>query len=164
MSPEVALCETVRYAAVHAGRYAEDETSAPWLVTGTVLMAQQAAAIALRAAGDSIPAQAGATELLLRAASKGRLPVPFTLPFSSSARQSFDQLVEARNAFMHPRAIEWHVTPQALVRGLPISTRIVRHLILIQPILTDLVSPSQQRQIESGLSDIEAFVEYLGEE
>ena len=32
------------------------------------------------------------------------------------------------------------------------------------PILTDLVSPSQQRQIESGLSDIEALVEYLGEE
>ena len=164
MSPEAALCDTVRYTAVHAGRYAEDETSAPWLVTGAVLMAQQAAAISLRAAGDSIPAQAGATELLLRASSKDRLPAPFTLPFSSAARQSFDQLVKARNAFMHPRALDWHVSRKTLVRGLPISTRIVRHLILIQPILTDLVSPSQQREIESGLSDIEAFVEYLSED
>ena len=56
MTPEAALVETVRFTAVHAARYPDDATSGPWLVTGAVLMTQQAAALALRSAGDAIPA------------------------------------------------------------------------------------------------------------
>ena len=163
MTPEAALVETVRFTAVHAGRYPDDETSAPWLVTGSVLMAQQAAAIALRAAGDGIPAQVGATELLLRAASKDRLPAPFTLPFGAAARQSFDRLVEARNTFAHPRGVTWFVSADTLVRGIPVALRTVRHLILTQPVLNDLVSPDQQRVMNADLNAIAGFAEFLSE-
>ncbi len=163
MTPEAALVETVRFTAVHAGRFPDDETSAPWLVTGSVLMAQQAAAIALRAAGDSIPAQVGATELLLRAASKDRLPAPFTLPFGAAARQGFDRLVEARNGFAHPRGITWFVSADTLARGLPVALRSVRHLILTQPILKDLVSPDQQSVMNADLNAIAGFAEFLSD-
>ena len=163
MTPEAALVETVRFTAVHAGRYPDDETSAPWLVTGSVLMAQQAAAIALRAAGDSIPAQVGATEILLRATSKDRLPAPFTLPFGAAARQSFDRLVEARNTFAHPRGITWFVSTDTLARGIPVALRTVQHLILTQPVLGDLVAPAEQDSLRNDLQTIDAFAEFLSD-
>jgi hypothetical protein len=140
-----------------------EPTFDPWVVTGGVLMAQQAAVIALRAAGDAIPAQAGGTELLLRAASKDRIPAPFTLPFSSAARHAFDRLVEARNAFMHPRGETWFVSAETLSRGMPEATKVVRHLILTQPILNDLVSPAQQEELASSLKGIDAFSEFLAD-
>ena len=163
MTPESALIETVRFTVVHAGRFHDDETSAPWLATGGVLMAQQAAAIALRAAGDSIPEQVGATEILLRAASKDRLPAPFTLPFGAAARQGFDRLVQARNSFMHPRGITWFVSSDTLVRGLPVAVRTVRHLILTQPVLQDLVPLADQADLKSGLGAIDDFAAFLDE-
>lgn len=163
MTPEAALVETVRFTAVHAGLYPDDETSAPWLVTGSVLMAQQAAAIALRAAGDSIPAQVGATELLLRAASKDRLPAPYTLPFGAAARQSFDRLVDVRNNFAHPRGITWFVSADTLTRGLPVALKSVRHLILTQPVLSDLISPDQQSLVKADLNAIDGFAEFLSD-
>lgn len=163
MTPETALAETVAAAATHARQYPDDAASAPWLVTATVLGAQQAAAIALRAAGDSIPAQAGATELLLRAASKDRLSPPFTLPFGAATRQSFDRLVEARNTFMHPRGLTWFVSQDTLSRGLPAASLTIRHLILTQPVLDDLVSPDQQKAMHDGLEEIEALAEFLAD-
>ncbi|MEL6413376.1 MAG: hypothetical protein AAFQ15_00375 [Pseudomonadota bacterium] len=161
MTPETALCETVQFTAQRFETYLSSQVEDPWIVTGGVLMAQQAAAIALRAAGDSIPAQAGATELLLRAASKDRLPAPFTLPFGMVARQSFDRLVEARNTFMHPRGTLWHISQETLARGLPIAARSVRHLMLTQPVLDNLISPDQQNQLKPALGDIETWAEYL---
>lgn len=163
MTPETALCETVRFTARRFEAYSRESGFDPWVATGGVLMAQQAAVLALRAAGDAIPAQAGGTELLLRAASKDRLPTPFTLPFGAAARQSFDRLVEARNAFMHPRGALWHVSADTLSRALPVATRTVRHLILIQPILEDLVTPDQQAALQADLNAIEAMAEFLGE-
>ena len=163
MTPEAALLETVRFAAEHAEHYSDTPKRAPWLVSTIVLAAQQAAAIALRANGDTIPAQAGATELLLRAASKDRLAPPFTLPFGASARQSFDRLVEARNAFMHPRGALWHVSEDSLARGLPVATSIVRHLILTQPVLSDLVSPAEQDSLRRNLDAIDALAEFLSD-
>lgn len=161
MTPEAALCETVRFTAARSGLVAETSAFDPWLVTGSVLMAQQACALALRAAGDPIPEQAGATELLLRAATKDRLPAPFTLPFGASARQSFDRLVEARNSFMHPRGTLWHVSQNTLARGIPVATDTVRHLILTQPVLNDLVSPNQQVQLRSDLQALDVFADFL---
>ena len=162
MTPEAQLCDTVNVTLSRFGLCVTDPPFDPWVVVGGVLMAQQAAVIALRAAGDTIPAQAGGTELLLRAASKDRLPAPFTLPFGSKARHDFDRLVEARNAFMHPRGTLWHVSSDTLVRGLPVATRTVRHLILTQPVLADLVSPDQQNQLDDDLSAINASAEFLG--
>ncbi len=161
MTPETSLTETVRFAAVHAGQYTDIEASGAWLVTGAVLMAQQAAAMALRSAGDSIPEQVGATEIMLRAASKDRLPAPYTLPFGSAARHGFARLVEARNAFMHPRGVSWYASPETLVRGLPVAVRGVRHLILTQPVVPDLVSPVDQASIADDLESLDALIEFL---
>jgi len=148
---------------VHAGLFPDAPGSAPWLVTGAVLIAQQACALALNAAGDAIPAQSGASELLLRAASKARLAPPHTLPFGSSARRDFDRLVEARNSFMHPRAQVWHITPQTLARGLPVATGTVRHLILTQPVMPDLIGSGAQGELQDCLEQIEVLAEFLGE-
>lgn len=164
MSPETALTETVRFAADQAARYPDDETAAPWLVSAAVLAAQQAAAIALLAAGDAIPAQSGATELLLRAASKDRLAPPYTLPFGVAARQGFDRLVEARNGFMHPRGVTWFVSADTLARGLPVVAQTVRHLILVQPVLPDLVSPAQQDALRDDLHGLDALAEFFADE
>lgn len=163
MTPESILAETALFSAVHARRYAEDDASAPWLVISSVLMVQQAATLALRAAGDSIPAQVGATELALRAASRDRLPSPFTLPFGAAARQGFDRLVEARNTFMHPRGLSWFVSKDTLSRGLPVATSSVRHLLHTQPVLEDLVSPEQWESIAGGLEELESLAEFLSD-
>lgn len=161
MTPEAQLCETVDTTMSRFGLCVTESAFDPWVVVGGVLMAQQAAVLALRAAGDSIPAQAGGTELLLRAASKDRLSAPFTLPFGTKARQDFDRLVEARNAFLHPRGLTWFVSVDSLVRGMPVATGVVRHLILTQPVLNDLVAPAQQAELQDSLQAIDAFANFL---
>lgn len=155
-----ALLETARFTAHQARLYADaPDKSGPWLVTGAVLMAQQAAALALKAADDSIPEQAGATELLLRAAHKERLPPPCTLPFGMAARSGFDRLVEARNSFMHPRGTIWFVSETTLTQGLPVAVQAVRHLMLTQPIDPSLCS--DPRALDDALGDIEALADFL---
>ena len=163
MTPEAQLLDTVGFTLSRFGLCVTEEAYDPWVVTGGVLMAQQAAVIALRAAGDTIPAQAGGTELLLRAASKDRLPAPFTLPFSAAARHAFERLVEARNAFMHPRGVTWYVSADTLARGMPVATKVVRHLILTQPVLNNLVSPSEQDRLREDLRAIDAFADFLND-
>ena len=163
LPPETALVDTVRFTAARAETCLDDPACLPWLVTGAVLMAQQAAAIALRAVGDTIPEKSGATEILLRAAHADRLPSPYTLPLPSHARRCFDALVDARNAHMHPRAGAWHVSPPTLARGLPVATAAVRHLILMQPVVPDLVTPSAVGALSEDLSAIEALAEFLDE-
>jgi len=161
MTPEAQLLDTVGVTQSRFGLCVTDDVYDPWVVTGGVLMAQQAAVIALRAAGDSIPAQAGGTELLLRAASKDRLPAPFTLPFSAAARHDFERLVDARNAFMHPRSVTWFIRAETLARGMSVATKAVRHLILTQPILNNLVSPAEQDRLREDLKAMDAFSEFL---
>lgn len=164
MTPEDALCRTVTFTVSRFNPDAHDLQIDPWVATGGVLMAQQAAVLALRAAGDAIPAQAGGTELLLRAASKDRLPAPYTLPFGMAARQSFDRLVEARNEFMHPRGVTWFVSADTVSRAMPVAAKVVRHLILTQPILPDLVSPNQQVQLRSDLQVIDEIAAFLSDD
>ncbi len=161
MTPEAQLLDTVGFAMSRFGLCVTEDVYDPWVATGGVLMAQQAAVIALRAAGDTIPAQAGGTELLLRAASKDRLPAPFTLPFTASARHAFDRLVDARNAFMHPRGVTWFISAQTLASGMPVAANVVRHLILTQPVLNNLVSPSEQDRLRQDLQAIDAFSDFL---
>ncbi len=161
LTKEDALVSTARFTATHAGLYPDQTESATWLVTGAVLMAQQAGALALTAAGELIPAQTGATELVLRAASQKRLPPPYTLPLTLSARAEFDRLVEARNAFMHPRGESWHVMPNVLARGLPVSVRIVRHLVLTQPVIPDLIARADEAVLDDYLNQIVSLAEFL---
>ena len=164
MTPEAQLLDTVGVTVSRFDLCVSEEAFDPWVPTGAVLMAQQAAVIALRAAGDTIPAQAGGTELLLRAASKDRLPAPFTLPFSAAARHAFERLVDARNAFMHPRGATWFVSAQTLARGIPVATAVVRHLILTQPVLNNLISPAEQDRLREDLTAIDAFAAFLEDE
>lgn len=164
LTPEDSLLETARFAATHASLFSQVDSSPAWLVTGATLIAQQAAALALNSSGDSVPAKVGAAELLLRAANRDRLAAPYTLPFPNSARRDFDLLVEARNAFMHPRAQSWHVTPRTLSRGLPIATGAVRHLILTQPIVPDMISPDGADTLRDCLEQIEALALFLADE
>ncbi|MEL7546270.1 MAG: hypothetical protein AAGJ84_06440 [Pseudomonadota bacterium] len=162
LGAETALAETVKFAA-HQAEIALDRVGAlPWLVTASILASQQAAALALRAVGDDIPEQIGATEMLLRAASASRLPAPFTLPLTASDRRDFDVLVEARNATMHPRGRVWHVTARTLGRGLPVVCRAIRHLVLVQPPVPDLVGAGQAKEIENALGAIDALADFLG--
>jgi hypothetical protein len=161
MSPETALTATVQTSANYARQYPDDEAAAPWLVTSAVLATQQAVAIALRAAGDRVPAQAGATELVLRAATQDRLPAPFTLPMNTAARRVFEDLVDARNAFMHPRGLSWTLATDVLSKGLLVASQTIRHLILTQPVLQDLVAPDQQAVIGNGLQELETLAEFL---
>ena len=163
MTPEAQLLDTVGFTMSRFGLCVTEDAYDPWVVTGGVLMAQQAAVIALRAAGDTIPAQVGGKELLLRAASKDRLPAPFTLPFGSAAQHSFDRLVDARNAFLHPRGVTWFVGAGTLQQGMPVATKVVRHLILTQPILNDLVSPAEQERLRADLQAIDTFAEFLAD-
>lgn len=162
MTPETALLDAARFTAGRIALFSAEASPDPWLVTGAVLMAQQAAAIALRAAGDAIPAQVGATEILLRAAHKDRLPAPYTLPFGAASRSGFDRLVEARNTFMHPRGLTWYVSVDTLGRGLPVASAAVRHLILTQPVLPNLVSPDDQAALDRYLAELDALAEFLG--
>lgn len=164
ISAEAALAGTVRFAGQQADEVLDRSESLPWLVTACVLASQQAAALALRSVGDDIPEQVGATEILLRAANVSRLPAPFTLPLTSSDRRDFDLLVEARNMAVHPRGRTWHVTARTLARGLPVATRSVRHLVLVQPPVPNLVGQNQAAEIENGLQAIDALAVFLGGE
>lgn len=161
VSAEHALVETIRFAAHQADIALDRAAALPWLVTACVLASQQAAALALRAVGDDIPEQVGAAELLLRAANASRLPAPFTLPLTASERRDFDLLVESRNAAVHPRGRTWHVTARTLARGLPVAVRCVRHLVLIQPPVPNLVGADQAAEIKNGLEAINALAVFL---
>lgn len=164
ISAENALVETVRFAAHQAGIALDRAEALPWLVTACVLASQQAAALALRAVGDEIPERVGAAELLLRASNVSRLPAPFTLPLTASERRDFDLLVESRNAAEHPRGRTWHITARTLSRGLPIAVRCVRHLVLIQPPVPNLVGKDQAAEIKNGLEAIDALAVFLSGE
>ncbi|MDJ0919782.1 MAG: hypothetical protein QNI84_01535 [Henriciella sp.] len=163
LDPTEQIATTLKFCVVHSGLALESPGSAAWLVTGACALAQQAAVLALKAAGDTIPAQTGASELLLRAASKDRLPPPYTLPLTAAARRDFDRLVECRNSFMHPRGLAWHVTPDTLARGLSVVVASVRHLLLIQPVRAELVASPQRVDIEAGLADLTALAEFLAD-
>ena len=58
MTPETALCDTVRFTAARSALVAETSSFDPWLVTGTVLMAQQALASGSPANNPRSPTEA----------------------------------------------------------------------------------------------------------
>lgn len=163
LDPAEQVIATLKFCTVHAGLALEAPGSAAWLAAGACALAQQAAVLALKAAGDTIPDQAGASELLLRAASKDRLPPPFTLPLTASARRDFDRLAESRNSFMHPRGLTWHISPDTLARALPVVADTVRHLVLTQPVTTDLIGNADRNMVIDGLADLIALAEFLSE-
>lgn len=162
MSPQDALLGTATFTAKQARLSGEGQATArPFLVLGSVLLTQQAASLSLLAAGDIIPAQAGATELVLRAAHPRHLPPPYTLPFAPAARQRFDQLIIRRNAFMHPRGLPWQIGDTQLAGGLSAVCKILTHLLITQPISSDLLPAADLREVELCLGDIAALAQFL---
>lgn len=74
------LADTTKFTASHAGMVPEVDSSLPWLVTGAVLMVQQAAIMALSEAGAELPLMPGPNELVARIADATVLEQPFTAP------------------------------------------------------------------------------------
>ncbi|MEM1152082.1 MAG: hypothetical protein AAGI03_16320 [Pseudomonadota bacterium] len=161
MSPQEQLLQTADFAAAQARLVPDLREARPWLVISSVLLAQQAAALALNLAGDAIPRQVGATELLLRAASRDRLPPPHTLAFSGRARLDFDRLNETRNALMHPRGLPLPVGDETLARGLPVVAAIARQLLLVQPFDGLDLPVDAVARLRFSLEELEALAEYL---
>lgn len=163
MNPQDALSQTATFTAQQAQHYGDgDITKAPFLVLGAVLVAQQAVCCSLVAVEDTIPSQAGATELILRAANPKHLPAPYTLPFDHDARQAFDHLVLKRNAFMHPRGHNWTITDTDLAVGLSVVCRILDHLLMTQPVHSGMLAETPLAIIERAVADMRALAEFLG--
>lgn len=154
------LCETTRFTAVHAGLVCEDESSLPWLVTGAVLMSQQACTLALSEAGAELPALGGPGELLARAGDPARLEQPYTAPLKPEDHRAFDVLVAARNGVMHPKPGGVALEPSGLPQGLLTVTGLVRHLVLTQPVRPSMIDMAAAATIGEGLALIETSVDF----
>ena len=162
MTPYEALIATAKFTSIQAQQTGEAVTEVrPFLVTGLVLLAQQAASLALHHAGDRIPAQSGATELILRAATPKHLPQPYTLPFDREARQAFDRLVERRNAFMHPRGLSWTISDLDLATGLETVRAIVQHLLEVQVVDESLSEWGQRAELRDALENFDSLAAFI---
>ena len=154
------LAETARFTAVHAGLVCEEETSLPWLVTGTVLMSQQAAVLALSEAGAELPAMGGPGELVARTADPSWLEQPFTAPLKPADHRAFGEVVAARNQVMHPRPGGLAIDRAGLPDGLLVATALVRHLLLTQPVRPSMVDRASAHAIGDSLGLIETAVDF----
>ena len=62
---------------------------------------------------------------------------------------------------MHPRGVTWFVSADTLARGMPVAAGVVRHLILTQPVLEDLIPAAEQDEMHANLKAVDAFSEFL---
>lgn len=154
------IVDTARFTAVHAGLAGEDEASLPWLVTGAVLMVQQASVLALSEAGAEIPLMPGPSELVARVGDPAYLPQPFTAPLKPEDYRAFEKVVAARNDVMHPRAHGVSPQPETLPDGLMVAVKLVRHLVLTQPVRPSMVAATEADILRAVLKQIEDSVDF----
>ncbi|RIJ30254.1 hypothetical protein [Henriciella mobilis] len=152
--------ETARFTAVHAASAPEDAASVPWLVTGAVLMVQQACTLALSEAGAELPAMAGPAELVARVADAEHLAQPYTAPLKPAHHRALDAVIAARNSVMHPRPDGLAIDARALPDGLEVATGLVRHLLLTQPVRPSMVSDAEAASIRHSLDLIDMSVDF----
>jgi hypothetical protein len=155
-----ALADTAKFTATHAGLVSETESSLAWLLTGTVLMVQQASVMALSEAGSDLPAMAGPGELVARVADPAMLEQPFTAPLKAADHRALAPVIAARNDVMHPRASGAVIDPAALPEGLSMATRLVRHLALVQPVRPSMMDPHDTATLRDALHLIETSVDF----
>ena len=154
------IAETARFTAVHAGLVPEDEASLPWLVTGAVLMMQQACTLALSEAGAEIPAMPGPGELAARAGDEGVLAQPFTAPLKPADYRALETLVAARNAVMHPRPEGLDLPSEGLAEGVITAAGLVRHLVITQPVRPSMIGPGETASIGESLRQMETAADF----
>ena len=152
--------ETARFTAVHAALAPEDESSDPWLLTGTVLMVQQAATLALSEAGAELPVMPGPGELVARVSDPDHLPQPYTAPLKPEELRALDVVIAARNRVMHPHPGGLDLNAAALPGGLVVAAKLVRHLILTQPARPSMVERAQAASIGESLRLLETSVDF----
>ena len=154
------IVDTARFTAVHSGLVSQDEASLPWLVTGAVLMVQQASVLALSEAGAEIPLMPGPGELVARVGDPACLPQPFTAPLRPADYRAFERVVAARNDVMHPRAHGVSLQSSTLPDGLMVAVKLVRHLVLTQPVRPSMLAETEADILRAVLKQIEENVDF----
>ncbi|MEM5515823.1 hypothetical protein WNY37_02605 [Henriciella sp. AS95] len=154
------LADTAKFTASHAGMVPEVDSSLPWLVSGAVLMVQQACVIALSEAGAELPLMPGPNELVARVADETILAQPFTVPLKPAQHRAFEPLVAARNDVMHPRPTGLNIDAARLPDAIIVATTITRHLALTQPVRRFMIADTDQAAIKDALGQIETSVEF----
>lgn len=152
--------ETARFTAVHAALVTEDEASLNWLVTGAVLMVQQASVLALSEAGADLPVLPGPGELVARVADPANLPQPYTAPMKPEDHRALERVVAARNDVMHPKPGGLGLRAEDLPDGLVIAVKLVRHLLLTQPVRPSMVEAGDAAALAHSLDLIESSVDF----
>ncbi|MEQ9314501.1 MAG: hypothetical protein RLN72_01540 [Henriciella sp.] len=152
--------ETARFTAVHAALVTEDEASLTWLVTGAVLMVQQAAVLALSEAGADLPVLPGPGELVARVADPADLPQPYTAPLKPEDHRALDRIIAARNDVMHPKPGDLGLHAEDLPDGLMVAVKLVRHLMLTQPVRPSMVEQGDAAEMSHSLDLIESSVDF----
>lgn len=154
------IAETAKFTAVHAGLVSEDEASLAWLVTGAVLMVQQACVLSLSEAGAELPLMPGPGELVARVSDPAVLEQPYTAPMKSGDHRAFERVVAARNDVMHPKPAGLAVDAAVLPDGLIVAAKLVRHLVLTQPVRPSSVTPAAATALDNALKQVETGVEF----
>lgn len=152
--------ESARFTAVHAALVSDDDTSVGWLVTGAILMVQQACVLALSEADAEMPAMPGPNELVVRVADPAILPQPYTAPLKPNDHRRLERLVAARNDVMHPRPGGLRLDVAPLPDGALTAVKIVRHLVLTQPVRPSMVAAGDAAAISHSLQLIESSVDF----
>ena len=154
------IADTARFTAVHAGLVPEDEASLPWLVTGAVLMMQQACTLALHEAEAELPVMPGPGELAVRVGDEACLVQPYTVPLKPEHYRALEELINARNGVMHPKPDGLDIETGGLPDGLVVATRLVRHLVITQPVRPSMVDTDEAASIGHSLELIDSAVDF----
>ncbi|MEE2877558.1 MAG: hypothetical protein VX593_01015 [Pseudomonadota bacterium] len=152
--------ETARFTAVHAALVPEDTTSAPWLLTGAVLLVQQSCTLALSEAGAELPAMPGPAELVARVSDSQHLPQPYTAPMKPEQFRALNTMIAARNSFMHPKPDGLSLNQAELPDGVLVASHLSRHLILTQPVRPSMVGDEHAASIRESLRLVETSVDF----
>lgn len=154
------LADTAKFTATHSVLVAEAGTSLPWLLTGVVLMVQQACVMALSEAGEALPAMAGPGELVARVGDPSVLEQPYTVMMRPEDYRAFEAVVAARNDFMHPRPHGMKLQPGRYPDGIRAGLRLVRHLALVQPVRPFMMDGHDAVVLGDSLDLIEASLDF----
>lgn len=152
--------ETARFTAVHAALAPEDETSVPWLLTGAVLLVQQACTLALSEAGAELPAMPGPGELVARVSDPDHLAQPYTAPLKAKHHHILAAVIAARNSFMHPKPDGLALEMTGLPEGVDVAAGLVRHLLLTQPVRPSMLGSAGAASIGQSLDQITTSIDF----
>ncbi|RIJ24212.1 hypothetical protein D1224_08210 [Henriciella barbarensis] len=154
------LADTAKFTSTHAILVVETETSLPWLVTGAVLMVQQACVMALSEAGAELPAMPGPGELVARVSDAAFLEQPYTAPLRPEEHRAIERVIAARNDVMHPRPKGLSLDARALPEGLFTCTKLVRHLAITQPVRPSMMDGHDLVVIQDALGLIDTSADF----